>query len=106
METIKRMGYDATHTYVDYPNGALFDDATIVQIALKENRIVISKDKDFLNHFVRYGAPPSVLLITLGNISNLSLKQYFEDHFSEITDLFGRKKAGLVIAGIHQITSY
>ena len=31
-----------------YPNGYLLDDRAIVEIAIRENRIIVTKDSDFL----------------------------------------------------------
>lgn len=44
---LKDKGHDAKHT-VDYPNGVMLTDKEIRTIAEKENRVIISKDSDFL----------------------------------------------------------
>ncbi len=88
-------GYDAIHTSF-YPNGHLFNDQYIVQIALQEARIIITKDSDFLDHFLTKGAPPQVLLLKFGNIGNVELVDYIERELSRITAYFDQA-AGLVV---------
>ncbi len=80
-------GYDAVHTTF-YPNGHLLGDDEIVVIAQKEARTVISKDSDFLDHYFLKGAPPKVLLIEFGNISNRDLLALFDQYLDEVLDFF------------------
>ena len=41
-------GHDVLHT-LDLPNGNSTPDAAIVELACRENRIVVTKDADFVN---------------------------------------------------------
>ena len=66
---LKRKGYDSIHT-TDTPDGHLLNDEKIVLIAIESGRSVITKDSDFKENFRMKGAPPSVLYLTFGNISN------------------------------------
>ena len=81
-------GYDATHT-MDTPEGHLLPDAEIVIIATQQNRIIVTKDADFVNHYYLKGAPPRVLLLGFGNISNRDLLAQLEKQFKAVARLFG-----------------
>lgn len=48
-------------------------DRDITSIATLENRVVITKDEDFVTGFLLQGAPPKLLLVSTGNISNDAL---------------------------------
>ncbi|OAV45558.1 DUF5615 family PIN-like protein [Lewinella sp. 4G2] len=84
---LRRMGFEASHT-TDYKNGHLLDDEKIREIAIENQQVIITKDADFFNAYILFGAPPKVLYLTFGNISNKALLTYFQDHFEAIYDLF------------------
>lgn len=84
---LKKRGHDCIHT-TDTPNGHLLQDLKIIQIAIENDRSVITKDSDFKDNFHSKGAPPKVLYLTFGNISNKDLLSYFEAHFDSILLLF------------------
>ena len=63
-------------------------DEEISKIAFEENRIVISKDRDFLKLHILQGKLPRILLITTGNIKNNELITLFGKNFSTILTLF------------------
>lgn len=60
----------------------------IVVIALDEDRTMISKDSDFSDHYYLKGAPPKILLLQFGNISNNELIEYFKNYFEFVVDAF------------------
>lgn len=68
-------GHDAVHT-LDCPAGNRTQDKDIIALAIRENRVVVTKDNDFVTSFLLRGVPPKLLLITTGNISN--------DHLSRL----------------------
>ena len=80
---ITSLGYQTVHTTF-YKNGHLLNDNTIVIIAKEENRTIITKDSDFLDNYVLHGAPPKVLVLEFGNISNKDLLNLFDNYFSEV----------------------
>ena len=84
---LKKMGYDSVHT-THYPEGHLLADKEIILIAKSEERTVVTKDSDFLDHFVLKGAPPKVLLVEFGNISNNDLITMFKQDIDNIVELF------------------
>ncbi|NUO03147.1 MAG: DUF5615 family PIN-like protein [Saprospiraceae bacterium] len=55
-----------------FPDGHLFNDRYIVQIALKEARIIITKDSDFLDHFLTKGAPHKFCFLNSATLTMLS----------------------------------
>ena len=60
-------GCDAIHTTF-FSDGHLLQDKEIREIAVRENRIIITKDSDFFDAYLAQGAPPKVLLFQFGNI--------------------------------------
>ena len=80
-------GYDALHTD-DLPHRNLTHDIEIADIAEAQNRIVISKDGDFLKLKILQGKPQKLLLITTGNIRNQDLLKLFERNFAVGLKLF------------------
>ncbi len=50
------------------------DDQTIFERARIANVILLSKDVDFVNMVSRLGAPPKLIWLTCGNVSNEALR--------------------------------
>ena len=69
---LKGKGFDVIHTD-DLPNKEFTTDSEIREISVKENRIVITKDSDFLDSFFVKAIPPKLLLVSTGNIKNKAL---------------------------------
>jgi len=67
-------GHDAVHTF-DLPAGNRTPDDMIVALADTENRVVITKDRDFVTRFLLRGQPRKLLLVSTGNISNDALSR-------------------------------
>lgn len=70
---LREVGYDAIHT-LDLPAANRTSDHEIVVIAARENRIVVTKDTDFVTTFVLMRQPEKLLLISTGNITNADLE--------------------------------
>ena len=83
-------GYDAIHT-LDLPLKNLTSDTFIADFSLQENRIVITKDDDFLKLNILNGKPKRLILLTTGNIVNADLISLFEKNFDFIIDLLERE---------------
>jgi predicted nuclease of predicted toxin-antitoxin system len=66
-------GHDATHT-LDLPNGNRTPDSEILSVAAREQRVVVTKDADFVNSHLLRRQPQQLLLISTGNISNTDLE--------------------------------
>ena len=84
---LRKQGHDVIHTR-DLPRENLSGDSLIMQIAEKENRIVISKDSDFFKSHLINGKPPQLLMVTTGNIVNKQLLLLFDINFPVIETLF------------------
>ena len=66
---LSSQGHDAIHTD-DLPLKAETPDSAINDISKTQERIVITKDADFLDSYYIKNIPPRLLLITTGNIVN------------------------------------
>ncbi|HPI12946.1 MAG TPA: DUF5615 family PIN-like protein [Catalimonadaceae bacterium] len=86
-ELFKWKGHEARHT-IRWQNGHLMNDNEIISIAKSEGFIVVTKDNDFLNHFLVSGFPPAVLMLSIGNISNPDLTRFLSNNFKSIEDAF------------------
>lgn len=84
---LKTKGYDILHTD-DLPDKERTTDKEIRNISIQQNRIIITKDSDFLDSHVLLGVPKKLLLITTGNIVNKELIELFDKYFETITRLF------------------
>ena len=69
---LRQHGHDALHT-LDLPLGNRTPDADVVACAIRDNRIVVTKDSDFVQTFLLTGQP-ALLFISTGNVSNFELE--------------------------------
>ncbi len=86
-ERLNSLGHDARHT-LDLTAANRTTDAEINRIAAEEGRILISKDRDFLDSFLVNGAPPRLLWVTVGNVSNSDLLALFESLLPNLETAF------------------
>lgn len=63
-------------------------DKEIRKIARQDNRIVVTKDLDFLNSFYLHNTPERLLIITTGNIKNKKLYELILNNLVRIEELF------------------
>ena len=80
-------GFDAIHTR-DLPAQNLSADREIAKVADDDNRVVITKDSDFLKLHILEQKPAYLLIVTTGNIINQQLMTLFEQNFETILQLF------------------
>ena len=80
---LKFEGHDAIHT-LDLPAGNRTEDAQINAISIREQRVVVTKDVDFVDTFLLRHTPCKLLLVATGNIGNAELVRMFEDNLDEI----------------------
>lgn len=66
------VGYDSIHT-LGLPDKNRTTDSTLRRVADSENRIVVSKDADFLSSHLISGSPQRLLEISTGNMANAQL---------------------------------
>lgn len=84
---LKQSGYDALHTR-ELPTGNSTPDAVINEISLHNQRIVITKDDDFVQSFLLQQKPYKLLLVATGNIKNAELEDLFRQNLSQLTEIF------------------
>ncbi|MGP0591293.1 DUF5615 family PIN-like protein [Nitrospira sp. T9] len=69
-------GDDTLHT-LDLPGANCTRDEELADLAARENRILITKDADFVTTFHLQHRPPKLLLVSTGNIENATLLHLF-----------------------------
>lgn len=98
---IQMKGHDAIHTD-NLPNKERTSDSEIRSIAAQDSRIVISKDRDFLDSHLLMQQPAQFLWVATGNIRNRELFLLFEQFWPLIeqqllqADLLELNNASLV----------
>lgn len=70
------LGHDVVHTS-QLPLGNRTPDAEVSRIADGDGRVVVTKDRDFVDSHVLAASPRSLLLVSTGNISNDELLRLF-----------------------------
>jgi len=86
-EKLNSLGHDSVHS-LELANGNRSTDIEICHIADQSDRIVASKDRDFLDSHIVNGTPRKLLWITLGNTSNNELLFVFERELSQLVASF------------------
>jgi len=86
-DRLNNLGHDAVHT-LDLPRENRTADSELCQFAFAESRIVVSKDRNFLDSYLVTGLPPQLLWVTTGNITNRDLLELFESLLSELPTAF------------------
>ena len=79
---LKDQGYVVCHT-LDLPQKNLTQVIQIIETAIRDDRVIITKDADFFNHLVLNGTPPKLLLLTMVNIVNKELLTIFQLNFTQ-----------------------
>lgn len=86
-ESLTWWGCDVVHT-LDLPDANRTPDWRINEISVAEQRIVITKDADFVNSFLLAGVPHKLLLVSTGNLNNRDLCTIFAKNLSAILTAF------------------
>lgn len=74
------------HT-LDLPQQNATSDSSINALSITQQRIVITKDSDFVDSFLTIQEPYKLLLISTGNIKNSELETLFATHLIQIINL-------------------
>ena len=80
---LRDRGHDAIHT-LELPQKNETEDIDIIQLAVDQNRAVITKDDDFLKYFILHRQPPKLLMLTMGNVVNRELINIFGKNIDRI----------------------
>lgn len=84
---LEAAGHDAIHT-IDLPEGNGATDKQVIKVAEGEQRVVITKDDDFVQSYLIKGQPSRLLLVATGNISNDELEVLLKTHLTAIVGAF------------------
>ena len=76
-DLLRIKGFDSIHT-LDMPNKNTTSDNYIKNLAVLENRVLITKDDDFLQSYILEKKPKKLILVKTGNIRNNDLLKIFE----------------------------
>jgi len=87
VEFLSSHDVNSKHT-LDLPKKNATPDPEIIRFADDENRIVITKDSDFLDNYILDGNPKKLLIVSTGNINNQNLIQLFEKNLDTLKTLF------------------
>lgn len=82
-EFLNWKGYNSIHT-LDLPDKNRTKDTQINDISIKQNRIVISKDLDFVESLLVSNKPYKLIYLVVGNISNRELLEIFSKNIDKI----------------------
>jgi predicted nuclease of predicted toxin-antitoxin system len=84
---LRRAGLDTVHT-LDLTLGNRTPDVVINELSVTQQRVVVTKDTDFVDSFVLAGVPWKLLLVTTGNIRNSELEAVLRANLTRIVDGF------------------
>lgn len=79
-------GYDSIHS-LDLPKKNTTSDNILNNISINQERILITKDEDFVNDFILKNEPYKLIHITTGNIPNRNLLDLITNNLPEIINL-------------------
>lgn len=82
-QLLTEAGHDAVHT-LELLDGNETSDAEVARIADDQDRVVVSRDRDFRDGFLLRGSPRRLLVVATGNISNDDLMELFGVHLESI----------------------
>jgi predicted nuclease of predicted toxin-antitoxin system len=83
---LQSAGHDTLHTR-DLPQHNATPDAFINQLSIQDQRIVITKDADFVESFLLQKQPYKLLIVATGNIKNAELEQLFSQNLQQLITL-------------------
>ncbi|WOE69040.1 DUF5615 family PIN-like protein [Hydrogenimonas thermophila] len=90
-EFFKWKGYDSLHT-LDLPNKNRTKDSQINEISIKQKRVVISKDLDFIESLLISNKPYKLIYVSTGNITNKELLELFSKNIENIIELIRQNR--------------
>ena len=77
------VGHDVVHTS-ELPAGNRTTDADICRLADAEDRVVVTKDRDFRDSHLLRSTPRRLLIVATGNINNEALLRLFDEHLDAV----------------------
>lgn len=76
-------GHDVLHT-TQLPHGNRTTDQRLADLADRDDRVVVSKDRDFRDAHLLSRSPRRLLIVSTGNITNHALLSLFDAHLPAI----------------------
>lgn len=86
---LQEAGHDTLHTR-ELPQQNATSDSIINSLSFQQERVVITKDSDFVDSFLTMQQPYKLLLVTTGNIKNSDLEALFAANLPLIVDLLSQ----------------
>lgn len=83
------VGHDVVHSS-ELADGNRTSDRVLTELADHEDRIVVSKDRDFEISHLLSRRPRRLLLVTTGNVSNGELLELFAQNLALLDQAFGQ----------------
>ncbi len=77
-ELLIAAGHEVVHTS-QLPDGNRTTDAALAALADEQDRVVVTKDRDFRNSHLLRHSPQRLLVVATGNISNKDLLGVFSN---------------------------
>jgi predicted nuclease of predicted toxin-antitoxin system len=90
-EFFKWKRYDSLHT-LDLPDRNRTKDSQINEISIKQKRVVISKDLDFIESLLISNKPYKLIYVSTGNITNKELIELFSKNIEKIVELISKNR--------------
>jgi predicted nuclease of predicted toxin-antitoxin system len=84
-QLLQRSGHDAIHVSA-LPAGNSTTGAEVARVANDDERVLVTKDRDFRESHLLAGKPLALLTVTTGNIANRELLALFQKHLDAIVD--------------------
>lgn len=84
-QLLQAAGHDAVHTS-DLPDGNRTTDEALARLADEEDRVVVTKDRDFRDSHLLNRSPRHLLVVATGNITNRDLLSLVEEHAPAIVE--------------------
>ncbi|KAF0234585.1 MAG: hypothetical protein FD181_3652 [Prolixibacteraceae bacterium] len=86
---LKSEGLNSIHT-LEFPEKNKTKDSQIILKAISENRVIITKDNDFLDSYLLKAEPRKLVMVKTGNIPNPLLIEIFRRNLTKIISMLSR----------------
>jgi predicted nuclease of predicted toxin-antitoxin system len=81
------IGHDSLHA-LDLPDGNRSTDQVLTDLSVSEQRVLVTKDTDFVDSLIIRKVPFKLLLVGTGNLGNRELLSVFFENLGEIVTGF------------------
>jgi predicted nuclease of predicted toxin-antitoxin system len=88
-DLLRSRGLDSIHT-TDLLRKNASSDLELLNVSVNESRIIVTKDRDFIDSYFLKGLPKKLILVRTGNVSNVKLQDIFERNFNLIIELISK----------------